>query len=165
MSYKDFFNSKFFLGLLVGLGLLILLLVVFRAGLAVGFRKADFSYRWSDNYHRNFAGPAQGFRGGLEGRDYLEAHGIIGQVIKVDGANLVIRGKDNMERIITVATDTPVNYFREMKKAGDLKVNDFLIVIGEPDGAGQISARFIRLLPPAADRPIPDFNPPPANLE
>lgn len=147
MDYRRFFDSKTFRGFLAGIGFFIVLLVAFRAGMSVGFHKADFSYRFSDNYHLNFAGPEQGFRGGLEGKEFIDAHGTIGQIIKIDEGALVIKGKDGMEKIISVDGRTQIVRFREAVKPADLGLNDLIIVIGEPNNAGQIEAKFIRIMP------------------
>ena len=45
MDFQNFFQSKLFKGLLIALGLIIIILLSFQAGLMVGFRKAGFSYR------------------------------------------------------------------------------------------------------------------------
>jgi hypothetical protein len=42
-----------------------------------------------------------------------------------------------------------IERLRETVKISDLKVDDFVVVIGEPNDSGQIEAKFIRLLPPA----------------
>ncbi|MFA5048161.1 MAG: hypothetical protein WC516_04025 [Patescibacteria group bacterium] len=158
MDLNKIFRSKFFYGVIFGIVAVILLLVVFRLGMIVGFREATFSYQWGDNYHQNFAGPKQGFVRNLMDRDFTEAHGVFGQIIKVDGASLAIKGKDNMEKIIFVGGSTTINMFNKIIKLSDLKIDDNVIVIGEPDSAGRIEAKFIRVLPPSlgpGNRPSP----------
>ncbi|HOZ36752.1 MAG TPA: hypothetical protein PLR18_02895 [bacterium] len=148
MDIGKFFQSKVFKGLILALGILILVLVSFQAGLMVGFRKADFSYRWEENYHRNFAGPKGGFMDNLRGQDFIESSGVFGPILKIDGENIVIRGKDNVEKIVIVKDDTAILRGKENLKLADLKVDDPIVVIGEPNGAGQIEAKLIRVMPP-----------------
>ncbi len=162
MDLNKFFQSKVFKGVVLGIATFIILLIAFKIGTFVGFKKANFSYKWGENYHQNFAGPRGGFfrdfGGGFlkdfEGRDFIDAHGVIGQIIKIDpstssgqAATLVIKGKDNVEKIILIEDSTVINRLRETIKPSDLKVDDFIVAIGDPNDAGQIVAKLIRLLP------------------
>ena len=52
-------SKKFAVVIVVILGLA-LLIGTFSFGMAVGYRKAKFSYAWGENYHRNFGGPRGG---------------------------------------------------------------------------------------------------------
>lgn len=148
MDYNKFFQSKGLQGFLVGIGCFVVFLVAFRAGMSVGFHKADYSYRFGDNYCRNFAGPKDGFRGGLEGRGFMDAHGIIGQIIKIDGALLIINDKDGVEKIVKTTAETAIVSMRANITFGELKNDDLIVIIGEPNVAGQIEAKLIRIMPP-----------------
>jgi len=130
-QFADFFQSKIFQNLILALAIIILVLAAFQAGIMVGFKKANFSNRWADNYNQNFAA----------------AHGVFGQLIKVDGSNLVIKGQDNLEKIVVTGTSTSIVEFRNAIKLGDLKINDNVVVIGEPNDLGQIDAKLIRVMP------------------
>lgn len=167
MDYKTFIASKQLRGFLAGIAVFIVLLVAFRAGMSVGFQKADFSYRFGDNYHRNIAGPKGGFRGGMEGRDYMNAHGLIGQIIKIDSGSLVIRSREGQEKIVAVTDQTSIARFRDSIKASDLRIDDLLVVIGEPDIRGVINAKLIRIMPPVQNSnmglPVPPGFPMPRN--
>jgi len=112
------------------IGGFIIIFLAFGAGTFVGMRRANFSFRWAENYQRNFGEP------------HFNAHGIFGQIIKTDGSTLVINGRDNIEKIILITASTTINSFR-----GDLRVNDNVVIIGNPNNAGQIEARLIRLMP------------------
>ena len=148
MEINKFWQSKIFLTATWIIGAIIILLCVFQVGVMVGARKAGFSYRWGENYHRNFAGPQGGFPlPGLGDRDFIESNGMIGQIIKLDTNSLVVKGRDNMERIILVNEQTTILRFKDTVKYTDLKIDDFIVVIGEPNVAGQIEAKFIRIMP------------------
>lgn len=141
------FQSKKLRVTLIAIGTLIILLVVFQVGMAVGFRKASFSYSWAENYHRNFAGPREGFLGNFMGRDFIDAHGVFGSIIKIDGSTLVIKGANNVEKTILLKDDTTIERLRETIKLSDLKVDDNIVVIGSPNDSGQIVAELIRVMP------------------
>jgi hypothetical protein len=53
-----------------------------------------------------------------------------------------------MEKIILIKEDTVIKRFRDNIKLSDLKVDDYVTVIGEPNEEGQIQAKLIRLSPP-----------------
>ena len=157
-------QSKAFKVVLWGIIGAIILLCVFNLGMFVGFKKARFSYQWGENYHRNFAGPRQGFFRDFGGKDFTESHGVFGQIIKIDpqaGSGqvaVVIKGDKDVEKIVMVKEKTVIERFKETIKPVDLKVNDRVVVIGEPNNSGQIEAQLIRVLPVPEGAP---FNPGP----
>ena len=61
MSTQEIIKSKKFKIAALVVGVLIVALVSFGGGVAVGFMKARFSYNFGENYERNFVGgPFQG---------------------------------------------------------------------------------------------------------
>lgn len=150
MDIKSFLQSKTFKRILWVIGIVAVLLIVFKAGEFVGFRKAAFSYRWGENYYRSFMGPKRGFPMDLGGRDFLMGHGTDGSIIKIASSTLVIQSREGIEKVILLAKNTVVRRFRDTISINDLKVNDNVIVIGSPNDAGQIEARFVRVLPSAS---------------
>lgn len=164
MDINKFFESKFFRGFLLGLGVFIILLFTFKLGMVVGAKKADFSCRWSENYHQNFGGPKGGFLPGLGDRDFLEANGTFGQIIKIDGALLTIKAPNNVEKIIVTNEQTTIRSSRDTVKISDLQTDNYIVVIGEPNDAGQIEAKLIRVMPPLPpNQGQPGFAPQPIN--
>lgn len=141
------FQSKLFKGFFLGLLGFLILTFVFKVGEMVGARKAGFSYRWSDNYHRNFGGPKKGFMQGFSDRDFIEANGVVGQVIKIASSTLAIKGRGGIEKIVVINSNTTINSLNETVQASDLKVDDMVVVIGEPNAQGQIEAKLIRIMP------------------
>ncbi|OHA09476.1 MAG: hypothetical protein A3B37_02120 [Candidatus Sungbacteria bacterium RIFCSPLOWO2_01_FULL_59_16] len=154
MNFKDFVQSKTFRGILVGIGVVLIALFIFQAGVFVGYRKASFSYRWGENYHRNFGGPAGGFMRGPVGGDFANPHGTFGRIIKIELPNLTIQEPKDVEKVIVIKSDTIIRRFRDAVKPEDLKVDEHVVVIGSPNDAGQIEAKFIRVMP------APPFPPP-----
>lgn len=153
MKFKEFLQTKLFktaTRIVVGL---VVCLLIFAVGVSVGFRKANFSYKWGENYHRNFGGPRGGFLKEFRGGDFIEGHGTAGQIIKIDDVtststpSLVIKGSREAEKIILIKNDTVINRLKETAKPGDLKVDDYVVVIGKPNEAGQIEAKLIRIMP------------------
>ncbi len=147
MELKEIIKSRLYIVIILSLATIVVLVLTFGVGMYAGFHKARFSYQWGENYHKNFGGPRGGFFRDFGGKDLIDANGIAGQVIKVDGQTLVIKGRDNVEKIILVKEDTVIRRFTETIKLGDLKVDDNIVAIGEPNDQGQIEAKFIRTMP------------------
>jgi len=163
MASSSLFQSKGFKIVVAVVSALVLLLVGFKAGMEVGHRKARFSYGWGENYQRNFAGPPRGFDRNFGDRRFMEASGVSGQILKIEGQNLTIKGRDNMEKMVVVNDKTTFERFRDKVSLADLKVDDLVTVIGNPNETGQIVAKFIRLMPPVPPAPGAPV-PPPSNL-
>lgn len=140
-------KRQWFKPVILTLATIILLLAVFRLGMFVGFRKASFSYRWSDNYHQMFAGPRRGFFDDFEGKGFTNAHGIFGSVLRVEPSAIVMKDKDNVEKTVTVSSSTSIRLRNEDIALSRLAPNDRLVIIGEPDDDGEIEAKFIRVFP------------------
>ena len=148
MNFSKIFQSKI---LAISLGIIlaiVALLLAFKLGTVVGFHKADFSFKWGENYHRNFAGPKGGFFKNFDDRNFMPAHGVFGKIIKIDVGSLIIQGQDNIEKSIYLSNKTIIERFRETIKPQDLKIDDRVVIIGAPSSTGQIEAQFIRIMPP-----------------
>ncbi len=144
---KTFVQSKKFKIALIVLGELVVLLLVFHLGILVGYRKAHFSYRWGENYHRNFGGPREGFFGNFHKDEYISSHGTFGSIVKIEGNTLIIKGEDNVERTALILPQTFIRGLTDNLSPHDLKVGDRVVILGSPNEQGQIEAKFIRLFP------------------
>jgi hypothetical protein len=151
MDVDNFFQSKVFKGFLIGILCLIILVVVFKMGMLVGTMRTAFSYRWAEQYHKNFAGPGGGFlddfRNDFMSNDSIVSNGVFGRIIKIDGWQLTIGGPRDLEKVIIVNEKTIIKFLNENKKISDLKISDNIVVIGEPNNSGQIEAKLIRVMP------------------
>lgn len=147
---KEFIHSKPFKITAIVIGLVILVLVSFASGVAVGFRKARFSYAWGANYERNFMGPRGG--GGpfgmmrdFEGRDFRNAHGLTGTILSINDNNIVVKDRDNKENTVNITDKTIIKQGPDTIKISDLKPDLRVVVMGNPDDQGVIKAVFIRV--------------------
>jgi len=130
--------------------MVVFIVVAFGVGVWVGQERAKFSFGWAENYHRNFGGPMGGFFSNLPNNGFINGHGIFGSVIKVDPTALVIKDAGNVEETVTISSNTTIRNNSGILKPSDLKVGDSVVIIGSPDGQGQIQAEFIRVLPPSS---------------
>ena len=137
---------------IIGLAGFVVIVLIFSAGMFVGGTKARFSYRWAESYHKNFAGPRGGFFGDWRTLpppgDFIEGHGTFGEIIKIEGNTLIVKGRENIEKVILVSEKTVIKSGRKDIKISDLKIRDEAVIIGSPNEEGQIEANLIRLFPP-----------------
>jgi hypothetical protein len=152
-GYKNFFKSKTFKATMISLGVLIVILLVLQIGIRIGFRKAGFSFHEGENYYRVFGNHQQKnhfpfMKMGVLRDDFPVAHGATGKIIQINLPTFVVEDMDHTEKIILAGDKTTVRSFREDWKLTDLKIDDFVTVIGSPNENGQIEARLIRIMPP-----------------
>jgi hypothetical protein len=143
-----FIKSRTFKIIMVATFGLALLVGAFGLGAMTGYRTAMFSYAWGENYHRNFGGPRGGLIRDFNGADFIDAHGTFGEVVKLDGPAVIIRGRDGVEKVILTGNDASVRRLGDNVRESEIKIDDKIIVIGDPNNDGQIVAKFIRIVPP-----------------
>ncbi len=149
---KKLLNPDILKWVIIGTIGFIIIVLVFSVGMFVGGMKARFSYRWAESYHKNFAGPGGGFFGDWRQPppfpgDFIEGHGTFGEIIKIDSSDFVVKGRDDVEKIIIITEDTVIEIGRKTTKKDELRVGDYIVVIGSPNEEGQIEAKLIRVLP------------------
>lgn len=151
---NNFFQSKNFKKVLYGVGIAIAVLLIFQAGMFVGYKKASFSYRWGDNYYRTFGGHRGGERmmigrmmDSFRGKDFTNSSGAIGKIVNINLPALTIENSDGIEKMILIADDTVIRRFRERVKTNGLKIGDFVVVIGAPNNNAQVEAKIVRIMP------------------
>lgn len=151
MKIENFFQSNIFKGIILSIAGLIILSFVFSLGVFVGAKRADFSFKWAEEYHRNFGGPQKGFFGEFMGPNngFANANGSFGQIIKIDNNILTVKDLDgdNSEKTILVSDKTIIIYLKKNIKLADLKTGDNIVTIGNPNNNGQIQADLIRVMP------------------
>lgn len=155
MDYKKFYQPKAFIikKVLYGIGIIIIALLIFKAGTFVGYRKAAFSYGLGENYYRAFGGHRGGMMDGRNmpgfpnDKDFSNPYGPMGKIIKVEPPTLILEDRDNVEKVVLVKDDTVIRRLRDTIKLTDLKPGDFIVVIGSPNSQGQIEAKLIRIMP------------------
>ncbi len=151
---KKALSSKVSTGILIGVGSLIVAVLVFSAGISVGFHKASFGRTWGENYERNF-----GMRSGrfMFGRDnFPVSHGAVGKIVKIELPSIIVEGSDNTEKVVIMDNNTKIQKQMATINENGLSVDDYVVVIGSPNSQGQIEAKFIRVMPFG----LPSQNPP-----
>ena len=153
---KDVFKSKPFKISMTIVISLMLSLLVFELGVNVGFQKANFSYKWRDNYNNNITRrnnncmepPFNERNFGPEERGFVNSNGSAGEIIKInEDYSLIIKDIDNTEKNVVIDNNTTIREFKNEIKKEDLKIGQKVVVIGEPNDSGKIEAKLIRIMP------------------
>lgn len=148
---KDIITSPKIKATLGVIGALILLLLMFGAGNAIGYRRALFASRWGENYYRNFPG---GFMGPMGmGVGPFNMHGVAGEVIDVSSSTISVKDLSGTEQSVALLPDTDVRGPEVRFGSGGITVGSWVTVIGAPNGQGQIQARFIRVFASSSSFP------------
>lgn len=139
--------------ILIVLGSLVLALIIFKAGMMVGFNKAMFTDRFGENYYRTFerfgkTTPRAGMVKNFFSNDKLPGgHGVVGKIIKINLPNIVVESPDNIEKVILTNESTLVREFRDSITLQDISLGDTIVVLGTPDDKGQVVATLVRIVP------------------
>lgn len=138
-------------GILIGSGVVLVLFSVFWLGMFVGEKKARFSFVVGQRYeslsgHKQ-ATPPFG-RGHIPPRRpfFSGGHAAVGEVISITDDQMVVRGRDNAEKVVLFGDKTRVFEGRSRVEVGEIKDGDRVVVIGRPSDEGQIDARLVRIL-------------------
>jgi len=158
-------------GILKILIVLIVASTIFQAGILVGYHKAGFYKSMGDNYYKPFddkgrgcskkGGMMDGIRDGgkfmMQGASIPGGHGAVGKIVSINLPTIVVASPDNVEKTVSISDDTLIRQFRETISATDLKVGEYVVVIGDNSNAdntsngvansGVVKAKLIRLLP------------------
>lgn len=149
---KELVESMNIKNVLILLCILVILLVVFQAGILVGYHKADFSKKLGNNYYRTFdmRGNEKGMFDrspiSMMGMDIPGGHGAIGKVIEINLPTFIVATPENIEKVIRVSDDSEVRRFKKSMSASEIKVNDVVVIIGNPNDRAEIEARLIRIM-------------------
>ena len=157
MNAQEIIKSKKFQIAVLFVGVFFVALVSFAGGVAVGLKKAKFSYKFGENYERNFVGGPpgpMGMMGGpgprgmmsdFDGRGFRNAHGIGGEIISVADNKIVLKDRDGQENTISVDDKTLIKRGPDTISVNDLKNGDRIIILGRPGDDGTVKADLIRI--------------------
>jgi len=152
MNINNFLQSKGFKITIICVVIFIVLFFTFSLGVFVGIKKADFSFRWAEQYHKNFAGPEMGFFQRFEGKEFMESNGVFGKIIQVNENSIIVMGQNEVEKVILITDKTAIKKQNSDIKIIDIKVDDEVVIIGEPNDEGQIDAKLIRVMSPMSKK-------------
>jgi hypothetical protein len=125
----------------------VLALAIFFVGEEIGFKRAQFSYHFSENYSKIF-----GERAGMMPFDtgLPNVHGATGKIISISLPSFVITNDSGVEKVITISNDSLIRELQNTGTSSDLKIGQVVTVLGSPNENGWISAKLIRILTTAS---------------
>ena len=129
------------------IGFIVVALLIFQAGMFVGFERASFSFQIGDQYFRQMNGMPNDHFLGINRSDFENSHGTAGKIISIELPKIVVAGKDNTEKTVLISTSTDIRGFKDTIKPEDLKINDFVTIIGMPNNNAEVVADLIRIMP------------------
>jgi hypothetical protein len=135
-------------------GSIFVVLVIFQVGILFGIQKASFSYRTGEQYFRQMNGRPNDQFMGMNRGDFANSHGATGKIISIKLPIITVADKDGTEKNIIISTSTDIRKFRDSIKATDLKINDLITAIGDPDDNAVVEAKLIRIMPDPGSMPI-----------
>jgi hypothetical protein len=158
MNINEIVKSKGFKIVVLAVGIFFIAFASFAGGVLVGLKKAKFSYKFGENYERNFiGGPFQGPRRMMDdqgprgmmrdfgGRGFRNGHGIAGAVISVTDNQIAIKDRNGQENTISVSDKTLIKNGQDTISINDLKNDEQIVVMGNPGDNGAINADLIRV--------------------
>ncbi len=147
MDIYKIFHSTTTTVILILIILIFLSFFIFQIGISFGLKKAEHSFKSAENFQKMFGDNRDMGPGGFIDREFPNSHGAVGKIISINLPKIVVEGNDNIERIIVITKNTVIRKQRDEIKAENLQVNDFITVLGNPDGSGQVEAKLIRIMP------------------
>lgn len=154
MNIKDFFKTNLAPKIILILSILLVALLIFQAGVVVGYRKGVFSNNWNKNYTvRGIDDPHSFLAPFMQRGDGLNPHGAVGEIISINPPEIMIKGPGRAEEMVIVNQDTEIRNMRQIASTTDLGVGKFIVVIGSPNDKGEINASLIRIVPTPPPRP------------
>ncbi len=144
---KKVFASKLFLKFVYAVGIVLIAVIIFSAGVSFGFHRAEFARSWDEHYFNNFS-PRHGQGSGPMMDFFPNANGADGQILKITLPTMIVSDKDDQtEKVVLITDDTNIRGLSGNINSAGLKIDDHVVVIGNPNQDGQITAKFIRVLP------------------
>ncbi len=84
---------------------------------------------------------------GINNNYFPNAHGATGKILKLEAPNIIVEGRDNIEKVILINDKTKIQEGKMTVGSDDLRADDFVVVIGNPNNQGVIEAKLIRIVP------------------
>lgn len=148
MDLKDLHQSRTVRGILIGILATLIVIIIFQAGVFVGYRKAAFSFRLGDNYYKTFRGGEAMKVVGFDNGPIPGGHGAVGRIVRINLPELVIASEGDIEKTVILGSSTIIKRFDNSISPQEIMTDDYAVILGSPDDEARIMAKFVRLMPP-----------------
>ncbi|MDO8461091.1 MAG: hypothetical protein Q7S38_01470 [bacterium] len=123
------------LGIILGVGIALMLILVFFVGIYIGSKKANLFPFWERRFSYSGFVP------------HRFGHGTSGTIDSIGKNTLVVKDRSGALKTILIDDHTLLRRDRSQIKFSDLKKGDLAIVIGEPkEDEGAIEATVVRVV-------------------
>lgn len=119
--------------IMYGIGILLIAIIIFQAGMIVGRGKESIINEQKERYSIQ--------------QPNTTVHGTTGIIVGINLPKILVADEDHTEKVILVRDETIIRSLRDELSAEDLKSGDYIVVIGTPTLQGYIQANLIRVLP------------------
>ena len=144
---KNYFQSNVVSKIILILAALLVILLIFQAGIMVGYRRGFFASNWNGAHGQIMDEPDSIFAPFVHDSDDINPHGAVGNIVSVRLPSILIKGPNSAEQVITISSTTAIRFIHSNASTSDLVPGNQVIIIGEPKDNGSISAAFIRIMP------------------
>lgn len=133
--------------ILMVIGVLIIAGFIFTTGVLVGHSRERFGRRFNENYEKNFMPISRpGMVRMMTGRGFPNGHTVVGTIIKIENNQITVKSENGEEGIINISDKTVINSTGKKLTLIDLKINNQILAIGQPNDNGTIDASLIRII-------------------
>ena len=148
----QFFKSKLFAGIIVGVCGMLVVICIFEAGVIIGYHEAEFSSHWGENYGRNFANSSSSNPMGFPDMRAPTPDGILGKIVSISptsasSTTIILSNNLKPEEKILIDSGTIIRDHENTLSASELTMGAYIVVLGIPNDQGEIQANLIRVVP------------------
>ncbi len=138
-------------------GIVLVAVGSFALGFSAGLHKARFSYRFGENYERNFMMAErqemkEKVMKKMDGKLFRSGHGVAGEILSVAEGSVIVNGPEGQENSVVVSGATVIKKGGEKASLADLTVGERIVVLGKPSDDGVIQADLVRVFDKDTDR-------------
>jgi hypothetical protein len=133
---------------IIAIGSISIVLVIFNAGIFVGYHKAQFSQARGEQYKRGYNDPKFFLAPFMQDKNNQNPNGTVGKILSISGNTALIELPNDTEQTIHIGSSTKIRYPADATSTRALESGLYIAVIGKPNTDGDIDASFIRVLPP-----------------
>ena len=138
-------------------GIILVAIGSFAFGFSAGLHKARFSYRFGENYERNFMKAErqemkERMMQRMDGKLFRSGHGVAGEIISLSDGSVIVSGPEGQENSIAISETTIIMEGGEKISRTDLATGERIVVLGKPSDDGSIQADLIRVFRAKEDR-------------
>lgn len=152
MTVEQIIQSKIFRAVIIIIAGVAIITFVFSLGIIVGIKKAPFTSENSGKYYRIFqVSPTTVYKNlkpdvGIVNGCYGRIIAIVPSVDEAISSEILVADSDGTEKLIIVDKNTIIRKQNRTITILDLRQNDNIVTLGDPNQDGTITARLIRVM-------------------